>query len=146
MDYSNPAGFWIRFGASFIDGIILGIVVGFLSLIVYGEFFMNPSPFDLINLLYSLILPVVWYGYTLGKRAMGIRIARMDGEKVGIGTMLLRDIVGGIVYAVTLGIGLIVSAFMVGLREDGRSIHDFIAGTYVTYDPPEEEDHYGSKW
>ena len=35
--------------------------------------------------------------------------------------MVLRVIVAGIIYVVTLGIGLIVSAFMVGLRDDKRA-------------------------
>lgn len=48
--------------------------------------------------------------------------------------MLLRMIVAAIIYGVTLGIAAIVSAFMVGIREDKRSIHDLIAGTYVTYE------------
>lgn len=93
----------------------------------------------ILEMLYYLLLPVFWYGYTVGKRAVGIRIAREDGEKVGIGTMLMRDLVAGLVYVLTLGIGIIVSAFMVGLREDKRAIHDFVAGTYVTYDKPDFE-------
>lgn len=92
---------------------------------------------DAISLLYSIILPVIWSGYTLGKRICGIRIVKMNGSKPGIGTMLLRVIVAGIVIAVTLGIAVIASAFMVGLRQDKRAIHDFIAGTYVTYEKPE---------
>lgn len=67
---------------------------------------------------------------------MGNRIVKVNGGNVGIGTMLMRTVVAGIVYVVTLGIGLIVSAFMVGVREDKRSIHDLLAGTYVTYDLP----------
>ena len=47
--------------------------------------------------------------------------------------MILRVLVGALIYGVTFGIGVIVSAFMVGMREDKRSIHDFVAGTYVTY-------------
>ena len=90
----------------------------------------------LIDFLYTLIVPILWYGYTVGKRIMGIRIVRVDGEKLGIGTMLLREFVAGIVYIVTLGLGMIVSAFMVGLRKDHRAIHDFIAGTYVTSNKP----------
>ena len=35
---------------------------------------------------------------------------------------------------IPLGIGVIVSAFMVGLREDRRAIHDFVAGTEVVWD------------
>ncbi|KHF39964.1 RDD family protein [Halalkalibacter okhensis] len=137
MNVKNPAGFWVRLGAGILDSVILFIVLGFISLIFYGQFYMDRfSIIDTVNLLYYLFLPVFWYGYTLGKRALGIRIARIDGEKVGIGTMLLRDIIGGFVYAITLGITVIISAFMVGFREDKRSIHDLIAGTYVTYDPP----------
>ncbi len=63
---------------------------------------------------------------------MGVQIVKINREKLGIGTMLMRNLVGGLVYVLTLGIGLIVSAFMVGLREDRRAIHDLIAGTYVT--------------
>ncbi|UCZ53506.1 RDD family protein [Bacillus shivajii] len=141
MNASNPAGFWIRLGANIVDGIFLSIVLGIISLIIYGQFFIDSYTFlDLLQLLYFLILPVVWYGYTLGKRAAGIRIARVDGHKVGIGTMLLRDIVSGLVYLISFGIALIVSIFMVALREDKRSIHDFIAGTYVTYDTPEDDE------
>ncbi|NAZ10137.1 hypothetical protein GT022_15405 [Agaribacter marinus] len=66
----------------------------------------------------------------------GNRIVRIDGRKIGIGTMILRNIVAGIIYILTFGIGLIVSAFMVGVREDRRAIHDFIAQTYVTTNPP----------
>ncbi|MEW9501132.1 RDD family protein [Jeotgalibacillus marinus] len=32
----------------------------------------------------------------------------------------------------------LISAIMVGARKDKRSIHDLVAGTYVTYDPPGE--------
>ncbi|CFJ41051.1 RDD family [Mycobacterium tuberculosis] len=61
----------------------------------------------------------------------------MDGSQVGIGTMLLRVFVGMyLVYGITLGIGAIVSAIMVAAREDKRSIHDLIAGTYVTSNNP----------
>lgn len=55
-------------------------------------------------------------------------------DLLGIGMMLLRNVVAGVAYTLTLGVGLIVSAFMMGIREDKRSIHDFLAGMYVTYD------------
>ncbi|WP_339228508.1 RDD family protein [Oceanobacillus sp. FSL K6-2867] len=134
---TNSAGFWVRLGAALLDGIILTITLGFISSLIYNQFFMEDFSFiDILNLLYFLLLPVFWHGYTIGKRALGIRIGRIDGEKVGFGTMFLREIVSGLVYVLTFGIGLIASAFMVGIREDKRSIHDFIAGTHVTYDKP----------
>lgn len=127
------AGFWIRLGASLLDGLIVGLPLYLLSLLITGgdgrEFFT-----DVISFLYSLLLPVFWNGYTIGKRICGIQIRKLDGKAPGIGTMILRNVVGGLIYALTLGVAAIVSAFMVGLREDKRAIHDFIAGTEVLYD------------
>ncbi len=137
-EVERPAGFWIRLGASLLDGIIIFIVLGFISLILFGDFDYTKSiSLSIVEFLYIILLPVFWYGYVLGKRICGIRIVKIDGSNVGILNMILRWVVGGIIYALTLGIALIVSAFMVGLREDKRAIHDFVAGTYVTHMPPE---------
>lgn len=137
----NPAGFWARFAAGILDGLIIGIPLAIISYLLFGSWDETPIT-SFGNLLYTLIVPVLWYGYTVGKKILGIRIAKMDGSKLGFGTMLLRVLVGGLVYGLTLGIAMIVSAFMVGIREDKRAIHDFIAGTYVTYDPPEEKEEF----
>lgn len=130
----RKAGFWIRLGANLLDGIIVGIPLAILAYIIDGgvnEGFTD----DILSFLYALLLPVIWNGYTIGKRLCGIRIRRVsDFSPPGIGTMLLRNVVSGIVYGLTFGIATIVSAFMIGLREDKRSIHDFIAGTEVVYD------------
>ncbi|MEJ9230813.1 RDD family protein [Peribacillus butanolivorans] len=132
---SNSVGFWKRFLAEVLDGIIIGIPLAVIFGWITGQWEDdNISTFGVF--LYTIFVPILWYGYTVGKRMMGIRIVRVDGKKLGIGTMLLRCLVAGIVYGITLGIGFIVSAFMVGLRKDHRAIHDFIAGTYVTSTKP----------
>lgn len=133
---TNPAGFWIRFFASILDSLIIGIPLSLISFLIFGDWEETPVT-SIGNLIYTLLVPVLWYGYTVGKRILGIRIAKVDGSKLGFGTMLLRTIVSGFVYICTFGVGVIVSAFMVGLRDDKRAIHDFIAGTYVTKNPPE---------
>ncbi|MBM7691732.1 putative RDD family membrane protein YckC [Peribacillus deserti] len=135
---SNPAGFWRRLAANLLDGIIIGLPLTIISYLVTGNWDGDPAT-NVINILYSLIIPVLWYGYTIGKKIMGIRIAKVNGAKIGFGAMFMRIVVGGIVYLVTVGIGLIVSAFMVGLRKDKRALHDLIAGTYVTFDAPSED-------
>ncbi|QTM98258.1 RDD family protein [Sediminibacillus dalangtanensis] len=134
MEIIEPAGLDNRIVSRIIDAMIISLGTVLFSYLLYGDF-NNGSEFrltDFFGLLYSLSLPVLWYGYTLGRRLAGNRIVRIDGRKVGIGTMLLRDFVAGIFYVLTLGIGFAVSAFMVGIREDRRAIHDFIARTYVT--------------
>jgi len=128
------AGFWIRLGALLLDAIIVGVPLAIISLIITGgtrEEYVT----DIISFLYSLLVPVFWGGYTIGKRICGIKIRRVyDHSPPGIGTMLLRHVVAGILYGLTFGIGVVISALMVGLREDKRSIHDFIAGTEVVHD------------
>ncbi|ABO65726.1 MULTISPECIES: RDD family protein [Geobacillus] len=135
MAVTNPAGFWRRLLANLLDAIVIGIPISIIGYLITGSAEENWFT-NLVELLYALIVPAVWYGYTVGKRMIGIRIAKVNGGKVGIGTMFLRLFVGGLVYVITLGIGLIVSAIMVAAREDKRSIHDFIAGTYVTTEKP----------
>lgn len=134
---NRPAGFWVRLGASLLDGIIIGIPIAIISYLVTGNT-EESGISSTLNFLYTLLVPVVWSGYTVGKKIVGVRIAKVNGEKLGFGAMFMRTIVAGLVYILTLGIGVIVSAFMVGLRQDKRAIHDFIAGTYVTYEKPYE--------
>lgn len=132
---SDSVGFWKRLFAGVLDGIIVSAPLAIIFGVITGDW-ENENFSTLFNFLYMVIVPILWYGYTVGKRIMGIRIVRMDGKKLGIGTMLLRYLVAALVYAITLGIGFIVSAFMVSIRKDNRSIHDFIAGTYVTSNEP----------
>ncbi|MEW5551272.1 RDD family protein [Peribacillus frigoritolerans] len=132
---SDSVGFWKRLFAGVLDGIIVSAPLAIIFGVITGDW-ENENFSTLFNFLYMVIVPILWYGYTVGKRIMGIRIVRMDGKKLGIGTMLMRYLVAALVYAITLGIGFIVSAFMVGIRKDHRSIHDFIAGTYVTSNEP----------
>jgi uncharacterized RDD family membrane protein YckC len=134
---TQPAGFWIRLLATILDAIIISLPITLISYFITGNWNENLYT-NIINFLYALIVPVIWYGYTIGKKITGIRIAKVNGEKVGIGTMVLRLIVSALVYVITIGIGMIVSVFMVIFRKDKRSLHDFIAGTYVTY---EKSDH-----
>ncbi|MFE4130016.1 RDD family protein [Peribacillus sp. YIM B13482] len=132
---SDSVGFWKRFLAGFLDALIVSAPVAIIFGLITSDW-ENENFSMFVNFLYLLIVPILWCGYTVGKRILGIRIVRVDGKKLGIGTMLMRNFVATLVYAVTLGIGYIVSAFMVGLRKDHRSIHDFIAGTYVTSNKP----------
>lgn len=136
---NNPAGFWIRFGALLLDGIILTILF-YPVTFIFSSMGVGDTIIDItsrmLNLIYAIVLPLLWSGYVIGKRIVGIRIVNMDGSDVGFLTMVLRVFVSGIIYLATLGIGVIVSAFMIGLREDKRAIHDLVAGTYVTYNRP----------
>nr|MDH3076065.1 RDD family protein [Bacillus velezensis] len=133
MNIYRPAGFWIRLGAVVLDYLITSVPLAIIFMLATGKDPNESAMISIILTLYGILLPVYWNGYVIGKKICGIRIVKKDGTQVGFLTMILRVLVGGLIYGVTFGIGVIVSAFMVGMREDRRSIHDFVAGTYVTY-------------
>jgi uncharacterized RDD family membrane protein YckC len=127
------AGFWRRLGANFLDGLVL--VPFFVIFVVLGvSEEKSDNIVGILETLYYLIVPIVWGGFTVGKKAVDIRIVRIDGKNITIWTTIKRYLLGGIVYTLTFGLAVIVSAFMVALRQDKRSIHDFIAGTKVVRD------------
>ncbi|MEB4861218.1 RDD family protein [Priestia megaterium] len=136
----KPAGFWIRLLGNLLDGIIVSIPLGLIGFLITGNFDGDDPVTSIIGFIYAVAVPILWYGYTIGKRIVGVRIVKVNGKKLGIGAMLLRVLVAGIVYGLTLGIALIVSVFMVVFRKDKRSLHDMMAGTYVTYAKPDEMD------
>ncbi|MFC0469591.1 RDD family protein [Halalkalibacter kiskunsagensis] len=142
MMIERPAGFWVRLGASILDGLLISGSLFIIAALINLSSDTRDILDGIINVLYSLLLPIFWYGYSVGKRMLGIRIVKLDGSNVTFGTMLLRVIVAGFVYVITLGIAFIVSIFMVAFRKDKRSIHDMIANTYVTYQKPEEVNPY----
>lgn len=105
--------------------IVLGVLLGFNSVMQALVAF--------IYLIYSITLPVFWNGYVVGKKIMNARIVQDDGSKVTFVNMLLRELSAFVIYFSV--IGLVVSICMVALREDRRSIHDFIGGTIVLDEP-----------
>ncbi|ENQ3080482.1 RDD family protein [Bacillus cereus] len=127
------AGFWRRFGASVLDKLVF---VPFFIIFMFVGMSLDTAEgiIGILTLLYGLIVPVIWLGFTVGKKAVNVRIVRVDGQKITIWTTVKRYILSGIIYGSTFGIALIVSAFMVALRKDTRSIHDLIAGTQVICD------------
>ena len=129
--FSNvPAGFWIRFVAMFIDGIIIGAVYFGITLVMFA--------IEMYGL--AMILGFIWaLGYhiyfpssnmmaTPGKAVLGLKITDESGNKIGAGKAILRYI-GYIISGLTLYIGFII----VGFTENKRGLHDMVASTRVTY-------------
>lgn len=139
------AGFWIRFLANFLDGLLLLVLylpfAYFIFDISVSDYFLaeevnwgSTSLEAIIGLCYFIILPLFIVGATLGKKAVGIQIRKTDGTPLTWSTMLIRELLGKYVLSIiSLGVMQIISAFMVGLREDRRSIHDLISKTEVIY-------------
>ena len=147
-------GFWIRFLAIIIDGIIIGVVsaiiripLGLAGLGVGLGLGRNPDPNQvlaaipavmsliglsfLINLALSLAYDVYFLttkGATPGKMALGLKVIRADGGPITAGVAIGRYF-GKILSGIVLWIGFIIAGF------DGekRALHDHICGTRVVY-------------
>jgi uncharacterized RDD family membrane protein YckC len=135
------AGFWIRVGARFIDGIILGIpqfALFFFGIPLFAlrssgistaSYVLTYAIFEFISIGLSIAYPTYFvgkFGATPGKMACGLRVVRPDGEKVSYARAFGR-VFGEFVSAVILCIGYLMVAF------DGekRALHDRICDTRV---------------
>jgi predicted Zn finger-like uncharacterized protein len=145
------AGFWPRFGAYFIDGIVAGIIVkismtlAMLPLTYYfSQGYMSGSPqlgaippslpmilFLGISLsvgLQALYFILMWgyRGATLGKMAMRIKIVSTDSSDISYGAAFLRYI-GTIISGIPFSLG-----YLWMLWDDKKQTwHDKIASTCV---------------
>jgi len=96
------AGFWPRFGASLIDGILLGIVFAILVAVAKGA---GNAIGTFISLAYFAYMEGGPKGQTLGKQALGIRVVDISaGGPIGYGRAIVRWL-GRIVSTIPLLLG-----------------------------------------
>jgi uncharacterized RDD family membrane protein YckC len=145
------AGFWLRFVAAIIDGLLLY----FVGMILFLPFaasmgmgmrgMMTGRPPNLEGLLpmihamiritllrtvlhwlyYSLLESSAWQG-TLGKKALGLEVTDLDGNRISFGRATGRFF-AKIISSIILFIGYI----MAGFTEKKQALHDILAGTLV---------------
>ncbi len=106
-DVNSGAGFGTRFAMQFVVGI------------------------GLFVLLQSYLLAT--RGQTIGKRLLGLRIVRSNGEPVAIGRILgLRYFVGWIITMIPfIGVVFALADGLLIFRDSRKCLHDNIADTIV---------------
>lgn len=121
------AGFWRRAAAALVDNLVL-LLPSFAINYALG----TSNPF--LNLLLQLAIAVAYYALmhssswqaTLGKRAFGIKVADLQGNRIsplrGVGRYFAVFI-----SAIPLCLGFLLAAF----TERKQALHDMIAGTLV---------------
>ncbi|ETW95414.1 MAG: hypothetical protein ETSY1_30770 [Candidatus Entotheonella factor] len=83
--------------------------------------------------LILLIVSIVWIvrlfvqGTTPGKKILGMRVVKEGGQNAGLGTMLLREVIGKSISAMILSLGFLWILF----DRDRQGWHDKLARTYV---------------
>ena len=134
-----------RLGAALIDGLIMmAFAIPLMFALGVWEYASKgqQAPWEL-QLLAAVINYAVFlaihglllkkYGQTVGKKALGVRIATLDGDVPPLGKLLLLRYVaiGVISYAPVVGPFIAVINILFIFRKDKRCIHDIIAGTRV---------------
>lgn len=133
---TRPAGFWIRFVAAFIDGLLLLLAQGILYSMGWvmsgGGANGGVAVKGATNLFgtilgagYGIVFHWLW-GQTPGKMLLQIKVVSMDGGSLSFGQATGRYF-ATFLSAIILGIGFI----MAGIRTDKRALHDLLAGTRV---------------
>jgi len=150
MPQVKYAGFWIRWVAVFIDGIVVTVVAIPIMIAFYflsggtfsGKDADMPVGFNFLGYIISwsyYIFMTDKYQATFGKKAMGIIVVAEDLSKLPLGKIILRETIGKIVSGIILGIGYLMAAF----TNRKRALHDIISGTVVIYKEPEAKTHNG---
>ncbi len=127
------AGFWMRFGAALIDGILLGIVAGIIAFIIVmatGDSAAVSNIASFVNFLlgipYFIVMESGPRQATLGKMALGLKVTDMEGGRINAGQAAIRYF-SKILSAIILLIGYIMAAF----TPKKQALHDIIAKTLV---------------
>ncbi len=132
------AGFWRRYFAFSLDGLLLSLV-GFGVAIIsgainnperYTQLQLRPIPL-LLRTLYFVLMWVNFNGQTIGKKVFGVRAVTVDNKPLGYGKAILRA-VGYEISALPLFLGFLWVAW----DKEKRGWHDKIAGTKVIVTDP----------
>lgn len=150
------AGFWKRFGAIIIDGIIIWVLQAFVFVPILGAlglgFFNNmedlqsgdpEAAMGMVGAIIAaagaiwvltMIIQVLYFTFmessktqaTLGKMALGIIVTDMNGAPLNFSKALVRNLCRLLSNFIML-IGYIIAAF----TAKKQALHDIIAGTLV---------------
>ena len=144
-----PGGFWIRFVAYWIDGLIVTIAAAVLVGVFTATVALKDVPLDgedtafligwvivlvlaliVINWLYETLMTSSPRGATLGKLALGLglRIVQADGAQLSFGRATARHFLKVLITPlVPFAIGYLMAAF----TARKRALHDVLADTLV---------------
>jgi uncharacterized RDD family membrane protein YckC len=134
----HVAGWWARFGASLLDGIIQGVALAILY--VFATALDNTAAWVVavvgiaaMYLLYAPMMLAYHQGQTWGKQAVGARVVNQDGSPIGLGRACVREIGLKVLPSIVSPLNL-VDYLWAAFREDRRTLHDLGAGTVVLDD------------
>lgn len=141
-DYSlKHAGFWTRFWAYILDLVVLWSVSRLLVYPIFrlagwdlkSDLWYAPIVIITAVLFYAyFVLMTKYFGQTVGKMILGIKVVPLKGEKLTWSTVLFREWVGR--YISTVFPFMYISYGLVAFTPKKQGGHDFIADTTVVHE------------
>lgn len=149
------AGFWKRFAAAMIDGLVMSsvlVLVFLVGMLLFGGMasFMGGlnSPETspgmaifivlgvyvlpmIIQALYFTLMHASTRQASLGKLAVGIKVVRGDGQRLTKARSLGRWAALFFSYLISCGIAYLASGIMAGVTQRKQGLHDMVADTLV---------------
>ena len=140
------AGFWRRCAALIIDSFLIGIVTAIVQAAVgigalggilagrmdagalLGSMFLFFALAFVAQWLYFAVFESAAIQATPGKRAMGLKVVDLTGQRIGFGRASGRFF-GKIISTMILDIGYMLA----GWTERKQALHDMLAGTVVVF-------------
>lgn len=128
IDYP-VAGLFDRILAFLLDGVVIFALLFFISWLddrLALPLWVNVL-FFLPVFFYHLIYEIIMNGQSPGKRALNIKVVRLDGESPTIGNYILRWILGPIDFLIIASVAITCILF----SKNGQRLGDLAAGTTV---------------
>jgi uncharacterized RDD family membrane protein YckC len=133
------AGFVSRFAAFVVDFLIL-ILISTIVGVAFGLYVQATHVewnIEVISSIAGMLLNTGYYVFmtyryeaTAGKMAFGLKVKSIQEEKLDIGTVIVREVVGKFISMMLFGLGYLWIIF--NRRKQG--FHDKLAGTVVVID------------
>ncbi|WP_047982837.1 RDD family protein [Ornithinibacillus californiensis] len=135
------AGFWMRFWAYVIDIVVISSLNGILLspfkfvndgiAISVGLWTVTGIVGSIVFFAYFLLM-TKFFGQTLGKMILGIRVIREDEQPLRWSDILFREVVGRFIYRVFSFLMLLY--IVVGFTDQKQGLHDMFSNTRVVFD------------
>lgn len=143
------AGFWKRFAAMVIDGLVTAAASWAVQIPLFllagagagSQLLSTGGSLGILMVSYGIgfVIPLFYFAWmhssssqaSLGKLAVGIKVARGSGERISFARALGRYAAYFLTVVFSFGLGALVSALTVGLGQRKQALHDMMCDTLV---------------
>lgn len=139
--FAGYAGFWKRFSAAIIDGVLLmavSVVIGAVMGLIYGATTVTSEGISILGNLVGALVGWLYYATmessvkqgTLGKLVLRIKVTDLSGNQISFAKATGRHF-GKLISTIFLFIGFLMIAF----TSKKQALHDMMAGCLVVNRP-----------